>query len=47
MVGDSLTRDVIPALDAGLDAIWFNPDNKKVHTPTKVKQINSLIELCR
>lgn len=29
-VGDSIEHDVVGALDAGLHAIWFNPDNKEV-----------------
>ncbi len=29
-VGDSIEHDVIGALNAGLHAIWFNPDNKDV-----------------
>ena len=30
MVGDSLERDVHPALNVGLKALWFNPHDKQV-----------------
>lgn len=29
MLGDSLERDVLAPLAAGLKAVWFNPDNQK------------------
>lgn len=33
MVGDTLEKDIIPALDSGINAIWFtqNPDEKSSH----------------
>lgn len=43
MIGDCLEADVQGALDAGLDAIFFN--EKKVYVPAHVKQINHLIEI--
>ena len=36
-IGDSLEHDVIGALDAGLHAIWFNPDNKEISADVTAK----------
>lgn len=43
MIGDCLDADVNGALNAGLDAIFFN--DKKIETPKNIKQINHLLEL--
>ncbi|WP_163407846.1 YjjG family noncanonical pyrimidine nucleotidase [Flavobacterium ajazii] len=43
MIGDCLDADVNGALNAGLDAIFFN--DKKVEVPMNIKQINNLLEL--
>ena len=43
MIGDCLDADVNGALNAGLDAIFFN--DKKVEAPQNIKQINHLLEL--
>jgi len=43
MIGDCLDADVNGALNAGLDAIFFN--EKKIETPGNIKQINHLLEL--
>ncbi|MFV8360107.1 YjjG family noncanonical pyrimidine nucleotidase [Flavobacterium sp. LS1P3] len=43
MIGDSLDADVLGALDAGLDAIFFN--ESKMHVEDHIKQINHLLEL--
>ena len=43
MIGDSLDADVQGALDAGLDAIFFNENNSDVEN--HIKQINHLLEL--
>jgi YjjG family noncanonical pyrimidine nucleotidase len=43
MIGDSLDADVLGALDAGLDAIFFNESNIQVEQ--QIKQINHLLEL--
>lgn len=43
MIGDSLDSDVLGALDAGLDAIFFNESNIQVEQ--QIKQINHLLEL--
>ena len=43
MIGDCLDADVNGALNAGLDAIFFN--EKKIVVPENIKQINHLLEL--
>jgi putative hydrolase of the HAD superfamily len=43
MIGDSLDADVQGALDAGLDAIFFN--ESKIEVVDHIKQINHLLEL--
>jgi YjjG family noncanonical pyrimidine nucleotidase len=43
MIGDCIEADVQGALDAGLDAIFFNESNAIVKT--NIKQVNHLLEL--
>jgi putative hydrolase of the HAD superfamily len=43
MIGDCLEADVHGALDAGLDAIFFNGNNVQVEQ--NIKQVNHLLEL--
>ncbi|WP_394772803.1 YjjG family noncanonical pyrimidine nucleotidase [Flavobacterium sp.] len=43
MIGDCLDADVNGALNAGLDAIFFN--DKKIEAPKNIKQVNHLLEL--
>ncbi|MBK0370966.1 YjjG family noncanonical pyrimidine nucleotidase [Flavobacterium agrisoli] len=43
MIGDSLEADVLGALNAGIDAIFFN--EKKVKVDSNIKQITHLLEL--
>jgi putative hydrolase of the HAD superfamily len=43
MIGDCLEADVQGALDAGLDAIFFNGSNVQVEQ--NIKQVNNLLEL--
>lgn len=43
MIGDDFDADVNGALNAGLDAIFFNVKN--IETPENYKQINHLLEL--
>ena len=43
MIGDCIEADVQGALDAGLDAIFFNENN--IQAPVYIKQINHLLEL--
>lgn len=45
MVGDILGKDVYPALEAGLAAIWFNRNSESV--PEKVVSISKLQELIK
>lgn len=44
MVGDSLTKDVIPALNAGIQSIWFKR-NSTEEAPSGVRVISALSEL--
>lgn len=46
MVGDTLEKDIIPALEAGLNAIWFNPGNRSRPKNQSIREINNLFELC-
>ena len=43
MIGDCLEADVQGALDAGLDAIFFN--EKKIEVGENIKQIDHLLKL--
>jgi putative hydrolase of the HAD superfamily len=43
MIGDDFDADVNGALNAGMDAIFFNVKN--IETPENYKQINHLLEL--
>jgi len=43
MIGDCIEADVQGALDAGLDAVFFNENN--VSVPQTIKQVNHLLEL--
>ena len=43
MIGDCIEADVQGALDAGLDAIFFNENNAQASE--NIKQINHLLEL--
>ncbi len=43
MIGDSIEADVLGALEAGIDAIYFNENKEAVDS--NIKQINHLLEL--
>ena len=44
MVGDSLERDVQPALKAGLKAVWFNQDSNQTKPEyLTINQLGSLV----
>lgn len=43
MIGDCIEADIKGALDAGLDAIFFNQKNQKINS--KIKQVDHLLEL--
>lgn len=45
MIGDSLEKDIPGALQAGLDAIWFNPHNRPA--PQNVRAVSHLVELAK
>ncbi|MBY7957248.1 HAD family hydrolase [Vibrio fluvialis] len=45
MVGDTLDKDVFPALDAGMQAIWYNPSHQMADKPYSGAMIHSLAEL--
>lgn len=47
MIGDSLNRDVLPAMAVGLDAIYFNPNNNENFDKEKVKSIGRMQDLGR
>ncbi len=43
MVGDSWANDIVGALDAGIRAVWFNPDRKPAPDPGRaVAEIHAL-----
>ena len=46
MVGDTIDKDITPALQAGLNAIWFNLKQAEYQPHQQVKQIHDLRELC-
>lgn len=46
MVGDMLHRDIIPAVEAGLNAIWYTPD-ASLEEVGDYQQIRVLSELCQ
>ncbi|CAM3685774.1 HAD family hydrolase [Vibrio aquimaris] len=45
MVGDTYDKDIVPAIKAGIQAIWFNPNNLSSQSNHTVKTIESLSEL--
>jgi len=46
MVGDSLSRDIKPALQLGINVAWFCP-NKSPSPNDDIRVINKLEELCQ
>ncbi len=46
MVGDSLEKDIRPALAAGISAVWLTTQTNS-EVPAGVRQIRQLDELCR
>ena len=46
MVGDILHRDIEPAVEAGLNAIWYTPDASLAEVSGDYQQIQHLSELC-
>ncbi|WP_158108666.1 HAD family hydrolase [Vibrio furnissii] len=45
MVGDTLEKDILPALDAGIQAVWYNPSHQMASKPYSGSVIHSLAEL--
>jgi putative hydrolase of the HAD superfamily len=45
MIGDSISADVEGALNAGLHAVYYNPDKLETEKPKKAVEIYSLLEL--
>ncbi len=45
MVGDDLQKDVQGALDAGANAVWFNPEGKPVEGYLSVKSFHELSDV--
>jgi len=46
MVGDIFHRDIEPAIEAGLNAIWYTPDAPLKEVCGDYQQIQHLSELC-
>lgn len=46
MIGDLLHRDIEPAIEAGLKAIWYTPNTSLAKTGDDYQQIRHLSELC-
>lgn len=47
MVGDSIEKDITPAIEAGLSVIWFNTFSKNKENNTSFNQVTNLRELCK
>ncbi|MEZ9949654.1 GNAT family N-acetyltransferase/HAD family hydrolase [Vibrio breoganii] len=45
MVGDTLDKDINPAIEAGLKVVWFNPHHTPVEGERDIPQIDTLYEL--
>jgi len=46
MVGDSLEKDIKPALAAGITPVLFNPHGSRIKNNLGVREIHKLQELC-
>ena len=46
MVGDIFENDISPALEAGLSAVWFNPETGNKKCAENLMVIKGLRELC-
>ena len=46
MVGDILERDILPAIEVGLNAIWYRPNLALKDTGSDYLQVQHLNELC-
>lgn len=45
MVGDSIEKDVKPALEVGIQAVWLKPSDAQISPPPGTQVISSLTEL--
>lgn len=45
MVGDTLEKDIKPALEAGIKAIWYNPQAQHTQSTYDIRQIRHLSEI--
>ncbi|KZX67777.1 hydrolase [Vibrio sp. HI00D65] len=45
MIGDSLEKDIYPALEAGLQAVWLNTEGAIADTILPIVEVQNLIEL--
>ena len=45
MIGDNFEADIKGAIDAGISAIWFNPNKERVNSTLSFKTINHLLEI--
>lgn len=47
MIGDKLDVDVKAALNAGMEAIWFDVKNEKLNYEYKVTNLREVIKICK
>lgn len=47
MIGDSLEADIYGAMEVGIDAIYYNPNNKGDFDKSKIKSMKNMKELRR
>jgi FMN phosphatase YigB (HAD superfamily) len=47
MVGDSMEKDILPAMDTGIQAVFFSPLREKKETGEGIRVIRDLRELIR
>jgi putative hydrolase of the HAD superfamily len=45
MIGDNYEADIKGAIEAGIKAIWFNPNKEKINSNLNFNTINHLLEL--
>ena len=45
MIGDTLEKDIYPALEAGLQAVWLNTEGAITDTNLSIVEVQNLIEL--
>lgn len=45
MIGDNYEKDILGAKRVGIEAFWFNPENKQIQLPVKVNSFTQYSEL--